>query len=169
MKRLLTACALSFCFSALCGLARAETIRIWADQFRDIYSANADGTKTLFKTPRGVGVESLHGSGEWWYPVAIPVGKTITEVVYYHHSYGVGPTAASTGLVLTGNVLGSYSQPLFASGSCNANTGEYGAQRVVAPIAAAYRPLTIKTGWRYYVIICADPGAAVTGVKITYQ
>jgi hypothetical protein len=143
--------------------AQAETLKIMPSAFKRTGDAPGPGVGGMvlhypgdISIPQGV----MPSGCNVWAPVNLPVGKTISKIMYFHHASGNWWTQATLFRARFAQLpetlaYGASSQPYAQPMSITMNWSP-SADQVIRP------------GYVYYVAISLSQGAGVTGVKVNY-
>ena len=131
-------------------IAQAGSRKIWPDQLKPM-DPNTDAYQQ---------VVSYVSNGEFFAPLTLPTGATITKITYYHFD---SSAPAQTSLFIEGMKMGEFPYTL-GYGSSSDSTGAM----ISVDVDLAPNP-TIRAGYRYYIRVQSSSGSYLMGVKITYQ
>ena len=164
MKKFLVYMMLAVCVAAP-AVTRADSLKVWPDQFvvQCEHVVPQNDTWRVFQTPGGMAhtVYPSAGDSSWAVaPVVIPVGKTITNIVYYHKASGL---KRLTQLWFYRVRMG-FTEELLASANCSAEADGY-----MTVKASLFGDMVIRAGYRYYLMSDCGLTASFGGVKILYK
>ncbi len=142
----------------LCAPCEATVLQIWPDQLKPTgYSTS------YYQLPSELRITDTTKEVDFFAPVSIPVGRTITKMHYYRSAFAANPTT----VVLYRVKMGQKPSLVALGYSVAVTNGD-----IVLVSCALGNAVVVEKDYRYFVRVFIDnqdSDTAVQGIKIVYQ